>query len=362
MFYRDAGQFKSDYTKDQQIFPIRQDRWIIGALLVFAFFVVPFIGNDYWLNAVLIPFVIFSLAALSLNLVTGYAGQLSLGTAAFMSVGAYAAYNFYMRVPGMPLIGSFILGGICAAMVGFVFGLPSLRVRGFYLVVSTLMAQFFVEWALSNYSWFSFTTAIYNTSGLNYVPKMTVFGYELATPASRYLLALSFLVVLALLAKNLVRGHTGRDWMAVRDMEIAADIIGVNTRRAKLLAFTVSSFYCGIAGSLYFFVYLGILDKHNFDLNLSFTILFMVIIGGMGSILGGLLGAAFITLFPIFLSNSTNALFGTSFTASIRGNVEIIIYGTLVIVFLIVEPRGLAQFWQNAKQKFRSWPLPPEEM
>jgi branched-chain amino acid transport system permease protein len=360
MLYRETGQFKTSYAADQQLFPIRQDRYGIWIFLACAFFVIPFFGNDYWLNAVLIPFLVFSLAALSLNLVTGYAGQLSLGTAAFMSVGAYTAYNFYIRVPGMPLLASFALGGIFAAALGFIFGLPSLRLKGFYLVVSTLMAQFFVEWALSNYSWFSFTNVLYNTSGLLYVPKMTVFGYELDSPAKRYLLALSFLVVLTLLAKNLMRSHTGRSWRAVRDMEIAADIVGINSTRAKLLAFTISSFYCGITGALYFFIYLGILDKHNFDLNLSFTILFMVIIGGMGSILGGLFGAAFITLFPIILSNSSNALFGTNLTASIRGNVEIIIYGSLVILFLIVEPRGLAQLWQTAKQKLRSWPLPPE--
>jgi len=155
MLYREAGQFKATYATDQQIFPIRQDRIAIGALLVFAFVAVPLIANEYWLEAILVPVLIFSLAALGLNLLTGYAGQLSLGTAAFMAVGAFAAYNFMLRVPGMPLLVAFALAGICAALVGIVFGLPSLRIKGFYLAVATLAAQFFVVWALTKFPWFS---------------------------------------------------------------------------------------------------------------------------------------------------------------------------------------------------------------
>src|SRR4030095_8573020 len=151
MLYREAGQFKSTYAADQQIFPIAQDRVAVGVLIVVAFGIVPLIANQYWLSAILIPFLIFSLAALGLNLLTGYAGQLSLGTAAFMAVGAFAAYNFMLRVPGMPMLAAFALGGVCAALVGIVFGLPSLRIKGFYLAVATLAAQFFVVWALTKF-------------------------------------------------------------------------------------------------------------------------------------------------------------------------------------------------------------------
>ena len=298
MLYREAGQFKTSYAEDQQIFPIRQDRFAMIALLVVAFVVVPLTANQYWLSAILIPFLIFSLAALGLNILTGYAGQLSLGTAAFMAVGAFAAYNFVLRVPGMPILVAFVLAGICAALVGIVFGLPSLRIKGFYLAVATLAAQFFVVWALTKFAWFS----NYSTSGVISAQKMSILGYTFESPAAKYLLTLSVVAVLALAAKNMVRSSAGRAWMAVRDMDVAAAVIGIRLMQTKLLAFAVSSFYCGVAGALYAFAYLGTVEPEGFNLDLSFRILFMVIIGGMGSILGSFLGAAFIVLIPIFLN------------------------------------------------------------
>src|SRR5215472_1060036 len=211
MLYREAGQFNATYATDQQIFPIRQDRVAVFALLAFAFVAVPLIANEYWLEAILVPVLIFSLATLGLNLLTGYAGQLSLGTAAFMAVGAFGAYNFMLRVPGMPLLLAFVLGGMCAALVGIVFGLPSLRIKGFYLAVATLAAQFFVVWALTKFPWLSNNS----TSGVITAQKMTILGYSFDTPVPKYLLVLSIVVVLALAAKNLVRGSVGRAWMAV---------------------------------------------------------------------------------------------------------------------------------------------------
>ncbi len=357
MLYRESGQFKSSYAADQQIFPIRQDRIALVALLVFAFAVVPLIANQYWLSAILTPFLIFALAALGLNLLTGYAGQLSLGTAAFMAVGAFAAYNFVLRVPGIPILVAFVLAGICAALVGIVFGLPSLRIKGFYLAVATLAAQFFVVWALTHFGWFS----NYSSSGVVTAQKISILGVEFDTPVRKYLLTLSIVGLLALGAKNMVRSSIGRSWMAIRDMDVAAEVIGIRMLRTKLMAFAISSFYCGVAGALYAYCYLGTVEPEGFNLDLSFRILFMIIVGGVGSILGSFLGAGFIVLFPIFLNTIAAPIertLGFNLPPGLMSNLELMIFGALIIFFLIVEPHGLARLWQIGKEKLRLWPFP----
>ncbi len=357
MLYREAGQFKTSYAADQQIFPILQDRIAMGALLVVAFVVVPLVADQYWLSALLTPFLILGLAALGLNILTGYAGQLSLGTAAFMAVGAFMAYNVELRIPGMPIIGSFIIGGLCAALVGIVFGLPSLRIKGFYLAVATLACQFFVLWALQRFGWFSNNSS----SGVITAQKIEILGYAFDTPVGKYLVTLAVVVVLSLLAKNLVRSETGRAFMAVRDMDVAAGVIGIRLMHTKLLAFAISSFYCGVAGALYAYCYLGTVEPEAFNLDLSFRILFMIIIGGVGSILGSYLGAAFITLFPIFLNLASQAIAhatGFEISHAVVSNLELMIFGALIIFFLIVEPHGLARLWQITKEKLRLWPFP----
>jgi branched-chain amino acid transport system permease protein len=357
MLYREAGQFKSTYAEDQQIFPIRQDRIAVALLLAVAFVVVPMVANQYWLSAILTPFLIFALAALGLNILTGYAGQLSLGTAAFMAVGAFMAYNFVLRMPWLGIIPSFILAGICAAAVGIVFGLPSLRIKGFYLAVATLACQFFVLWAIQRIGWFTNDSA----TGVITAQTIGIFGYTFDSPESKYLLTLGIVAVLALLAKNLMRSETGRAFMAVRDMDVAASVIGIPMMKTKLLAFAISSFYCGVAGALYAYTYLGTVEPEAFTLDLSFRILFMIIIGGVGSILGSFLGAAFITLLPIFLNvlfGAASQTFGLDISHAIVSNIELMIFGGLIIFFLIVEPHGLARLWQIAKEKLRLWPFP----
>jgi len=357
MFYREAGQFKASYAQDQQIFPIRQDRIAMGALLAVAFVIVPLTANQYWFAAILTPFLIFSLAALGLNILTGYAGQLSLGTAAFMAVGAFMAYNIELRVPGMPILGSFILAGLCAALVGVVFGLPSLRIKGFYLAVATLACQFFVLWALQRFGWFS----NYSSSGVITAGKIDILGYPITTAAEKYLLTLAIVAVMALAAKNLMRSATGRAFMAVRDMDVAAAVIGIPLLKTKLIAFAISSFYCGIAGALYAFSYLGTVEPEAFNLDLSFRVLFMVIIGGMGSILGSFLGAGFIILLPIFLNvlfGAVSHLSGVEVQHAWLSNTEQILFGALIVFFLIAEPHGLARLWQIGKEKLRLWPFP----
>jgi len=357
MFYREAGQFKTSYDADLAIFPIRQDLIGVALIVAVAFIAVPLLATPYVVTGILIPFLILSLAALGLNILTGYAGQLSLGTAAFMAVGAFASYNFILRIPGMPILAAFVGGGIVAALFGVVFGLPSLRIRGFYLAVATLAAQFFILWLLTKVGWIS----NYSSSGVITAQQIVILGYAFTTPEAKYLLILSIVSIMALAAKNLARSNVGRSWMAVRDMDVAAEVIGIRLMRAKLLAFAVSSFYCGVAGALFAFAYLGTVEPEAFSLDLSFRILFMVIIGGVGTVLGSFLGSAFVTLLPVLLSISVRYLdsnLGLHIPESMISNLELMLFGGFIIFFLIVEPHGLARLWQIAKEKLRLWPFP----
>ena len=357
MIYRENGQFKTSYRADNQIFPILQDRIIVGLFLVLAFAVVPLLASDYLFRAIIIPFLILSLAALGVNVLVGYCGQISLGSGAFMAVGAYGAYNFFVRLPGMPLIAALVLGGLCATVFGIFFGLPSLRVKGLYLAVATLAAQFFSDWMFLRIKWFTNDSP----SGSVSVAGLQVLGLPIDSALSKYWLCLSILVVVSLLAKNLVRGAVGREWMAIRDMDVAAAVIGIRPMYAKLSAFAVSSFIIGIAGALWAFVYLGAWEPAAFSVDISFRLLFMVIIGGLGSILGGFLGAAFITILPIALSQALPAvagLFGMQVSTAAVSHAELMIFGGLIVWFLIVEPHGLARLWAEAKQKLRLWPFP----
>ncbi len=357
MFYRENGQFKTSYRADQQIFPITQDRVAVLLIIAAAFLVVPLLSTDYMFRAILIPFLIMALAALGVNILVGYCGQISLGSGAFMAVGAYAAFNFFVRVPGIPLLLALVLGGVCSAAFGILFGLPSLRVKGLYLAVATLAAQFFSDWMFLRIKWFTNDAP----SGSVSVSGLQVLGQPIETPLSKYLLCLSILVVIGLLAKNLVRSAIGREWMAIRDMDVAASVIGIRPMYAKLTAFAVSSFIVGVAGALWGFVYLGSWEPAAFSINQSFNLLFMVIIGGMGSIMGSFFGAAFIVLLPIFLNQFLpllGALVGVQISTSGISHAELMIFGALIVWFLIVEPHGLAKLWSIGKQKMRLWPFP----
>ncbi|MDP3422870.1 MAG: branched-chain amino acid ABC transporter permease [Burkholderiaceae bacterium] len=357
MFYRENGQFKTNYRTDQQIFPIAQDRWAVLGLIAFAFIGVPMLADEYMFRAILIPFVILALAALGVNILVGYCGQISLGSGAFMAVGAYMAYNTYVRVEGMPLIIALLSGGFFATLVGVVFGIPSLRVKGLYLAVATLAAQFFCDWAFSRIGWFTNNSS----SGSVAVSNLSLLGWRIDTPVEKYLFCLGFLVVFALLAKNLVRGAVGREWMAIRDMDVAAAVIGIRPMYAKLSAFAVSSFIIGVAGGLWAFVNLGSWEPAAFNIDRSFQLLFMVIIGGMGSIMGSMFGAAFIVVLPIFLNQFlpwTGGLVGLDISTALVSHIEFMIFGALIVWFLIVEPHGLAKLWSIAKQKLRLWPFP----
>jgi branched-chain amino acid transport system permease protein len=353
MLYREVGQFKTSYVKDMAIFPIAQDRWFVLGVVAFVFLGVPVLASNYLYTEILIPVLILSLAAIGLNILTGYCGQLSLGTGGFMAVGAYAAYNLALRLPETNIIVVFAFAGLMAMLVGIVFGLPSLRIKGFYLAVATLAAQFFIEWMFARVKWFT----NYSPSGSVAVNNVELFGVTIDTPAKKYLLVLVIVAVLALAAKNLVRGRIGRTWMAIRDMDIAAEILGIKLLHGKLLAFAVSSFYVGIAGALWAFMRLGSWEPLAFDINRSFQVLFMIIIGGLGSILGSFLGAAFIVVTPIVL-NQLPTWFGIPMSTALISHIEFMLFGVLIVFFLIVEPHGLARLWAIAKDMLRLWPFP----
>ena len=357
MFYRENGQFKTSYKADQQIFPIAQDRWGVLLIVAFAFFAVPFLADEYMMRAILIPFLILSLAALGVNILVGYCGQISLGSGAFMAVGAYAAYNFFVRVEGLPLIVCLLMGGFFATLVGMFFGIPSLRVKGLYLAVATLAAQFFCDWAFLRIKWFTNDSA----SGTASVSDLQVFGFPINTPFEKYIFCLSFLVVFGLLAKNLVRSAIGREWMAIRDMDVAAAVIGIRPMYSKLSAFAVSSFIVGVAGALWAFVYLGSWEPAAFSVDRSFQLLFMVILGGMGSIMGSFFGAGFIVILPVIINHALpwlGDLVGIPVSTAALTHAEQMIFGALIVWFLIVEPHGLAKLWSVGKQKLRLWPFP----
>jgi branched-chain amino acid transport system permease protein len=357
MFYREAGDFKTTYVDDNQTFPIKFDRYRYYAVLFFAFLIVPFVINDYWVNAVFMPFLIYAIAAIGLNILVGYCGQVSLGTGGFMAVGAYAVYKLMTAFPEVSIFIHILLAGGVTAMVGVAFGLPSLRIKGFYLAVATLAAQFFLVWLFNKVPWFY----NYSASGQISAPERTVFGIAVTGPNTSawatYLFCLVFVTICAILARNLTRGTTGRKWMAIRDMDIAAEIIGVDPLKSKLSAFAVSSFFIGVSGALFFSVYLGAVEVGEvFGINKSFLVLFMIIIGGLGSIFGSFAGAAFLVLLPVLLKNVLVGMLG--WPTDLAAHLEFMIVGALIIIFLIAEPHGLAQLWRVAKEKLRLWPFP----
>ncbi|MCB1417817.1 MAG: branched-chain amino acid ABC transporter permease [Notoacmeibacter sp.] len=363
MLYREAGDFKSTYAADQQTFPIRSERWLFWAAMAFAFIAVPLWlamspeSAPYWVKAILLPFLVWSMVALGLNILTGYCGQVSLGTGGFMAVGAFACYKFMTAFPDLNIIIVIILSGGVTAAVGVLFGLPSLRIKGFYLAVATLAAQFFLVWMFNKFAWFY----NYSASGQITAPERTVLGVAVTGPNSvpwaTYLLALFMVFTFAWVARNLTRGRIGRSWMAMRDMDIAAEIMGVSPLQAKLSAFAVSSFYIGMGGAMLFSIYLGAAEvTEAFGIDKSFAALFMVIIGGLGSILGSFLGAAFIVLFPVLLKNVM--VNGMGWPTDLAAHFQIMIVGALIVFFLIVEPHGLAQLWRLTKEKLRLWPFP----
>ena len=320
-------------------------------LMVLAFLVIPMtITTGYWYSSILIPWLCLALAAIGQQIVMGYAGQLSLGAAGFMAAGAFACFNLILRVPDLPFFGALIISGLVAAAFGILFGLPSLRVRGIYLMVATLASQFFIVWMIDKFGWFK----NYDSSGIITAQNIVIMGKAYTSPIDMYYVIVIVVTALTLLAMNMVRGSAGRNWMAVRDMDIAAESMGVSLLKAKLEAFAISAFYCGVAGALFAFTYLKSLEPVAFDIKLSFKVLFMVILGGLGTINGAFIGAAFILLFPVLLNFLGNNVFHGMIDATIISSIEQIVFGVLMIVFMIYEPLGMAKLWETIKIKVSS--------
>lgn len=357
MLYRTAGQFKTSYTSDQALFPVRQDAVLLMIIVGFAFVILPMTASEFAFQTLLIPILIYSLAAMGLNILTGYAGQLSLGTGAFMGVGAYACYKMITLMPDLNPVIAILLSGFFSAGVGVVFGIPSLRIKGFYLAIATLAAQFFLVWLFEKWGWLY----NYNASGAIQVPNMDMFGITVGGPRAasitQYYVVLGVVSLLTLLCINLTRGNLGRTWKATRDMDIAAELIGINLMKSKLTAFAVSSYIIGVSGALFVFMWRGAAEPNLFDIPLSFRVLFIAIIGGLGSIMGNYLGAILIVGLPVVLNTVPEAI-GLDIKSSTVEHLNIMMIGSLIIFFLIIEPHGLARLWALIREKLIIWPFP----
>jgi branched-chain amino acid transport system permease protein len=351
MLYRECGNYKDTYASDMAIFPIPLDRWGFIVMLFLAFVIVPLFASEYLITNIIIPFYCFALSAFGLNVLAGYAGQISIGHAAFMAIGAYASFILYGRY-GVPLIPSILGAGIVSSIVGVFFGLPSLRIKGFYLAISTLASQFIIEWVIVHVQWIS--GGVFGTIE---APKMFILGWAIDSPVKKYYLTLCLMILLITIGKNLVRGQLGRNLMAIRDVDYAAEIIGVNLYRDKLIAFAIATFYAGVAGSLITFCYVGAANIEEFNVMTSFALMGMIIIGGLGTVLGSFFGAGFFVMLPIAINQSLGT-FMEMVPADILANIESIIFGGLIVFFLIVEPYGMARLWHTIKDKMRLWPFP----
>jgi branched-chain amino acid transport system permease protein len=353
MLHREAGVFKTSYAADMALYPLPIARWAVaGVALLFAV-IVPLVLHDYYLSIFNLVFIAI-VGALGLNILVGYTGQISVGHAAFMSVGAYTAANLAVKLD-LPFWITLPAGGLMAALIGAVVGIPSLRIKGLYLAIATLASQLIIEWVINH------TPAISGGAQASIeVPRPTVFGVQLKTQGQLYLFLLFFAVLAIVATLNLVRSRIGRAFVAIRDQDIAAEIIGINIYRYKLLAFAISSFYAGVCGVLYTY-YFGIANYEAFQIGVSIDYLAMIIVGGLGSVLGSVLGAAFITMLPIVIRWSVEAFGGLlldpSHLPAITASLRLVIFGFLIIFFLVVEPEGLNRLWRNIRNYFRVWPF-----
>jgi branched-chain amino acid transport system permease protein len=353
MFHRETGVFKTSYAADMALYPLPIARGTIIALLVLFIVIVPMVFGEYYLS--IINLVLISIVgALGLNILVGYTGQISIGHAAFMSVGAYTAANLAVRA-GLPFWITLPAGGLMAAMVGAVVGIPSLRIKGLYLAIATLAGQLIIEWIINHVPWISG-----GTQASIQVPRPSLFGCELKTQSELYFFLLFFALIAIVAALNLVRSRIGRAFVAIRDQDVAAEIIGIDIFRYKLIAFAISSFYAGVCGVLYTY-YFGIANYEQFQIGVSIDYLAMIIIGGLGSVLGSILGAAFVALLPLVIRTLMESVSGIFFDASematVVSSMRLIIFGTLIIVFLVLEPEGLNRLWRNIRNYFRVWPF-----
>ena len=340
------GTFKESYVADAALFDSRTQRaWLMVAAA--ALVLLPFVANDYWLYmACLVAINIAS--STGLNLLTGYTGLVSLGQAAFMGLGAYTVAILQIRW-GTPLLLNLVAGGAVAMLGGIVVGVPSLRVKGLYLAIVTIAATFIAHFLFAN---FEFTGG---TSGLSMSPGR-LFGVELDSSFRLYWLIVPLTILMLLGSANLFRTRIGRAFIAIRDRDISAEVLGIPLLRYKLLSFGLSSFYAGVAGGLWAYFF-RVVTPESFPLLMSIFFLAAIIVGGMGSILGGILGAVFMTMVPELLKLVFDLLPNSTQYTVFLSPVRTIIFGLLIIGFLVFEPHGLAEVWRRIRRFFHLWPF-----
>lgn len=353
MLHRESGVFKTSYAADMALYPLPIARWTVLAIVVLFAVILPLSLHEYYLSIINLS-LIAVVGALGLNILVGYTGQISVGHAAFMSVGAYMAANLAVKL-GLPFWITLPAGGLMAALIGAIVGIPSLRIKGLYLAIATLAGQLIIEWIINH------TPAISGGAQASIqVPRPALWGYELRTQGQLYFFLLFFSALAIVATLNLVRSRIGRAFIAIRDQDIAAEIIGINIFRYKLLSFAISSFYAGVCGVLYTY-YLGIANYEQFQIVVSIDYLAMIIIGGLGSVLGSILGAVFVTMLPIVLRLAMEPLAGMFFSpgemSSVIASTRLVLFGGLIIFFLVVEPEGLNRLWRNIRNYFRVWPF-----
>ncbi|MFH0998122.1 MAG: branched-chain amino acid ABC transporter permease [Pseudomonadota bacterium] len=343
-----CGDFKETYLQDEAIFqslPVK-----VSLALFFVFLLLfPFMANAYLLYmANMIGFAV--IGAVGLKLLTGFNGQVSLGHAAVVGVGAYSSAILITRY-GLSFWVSLPIAGLVSALAGTIIGLPSFRVKGLYLCIATLASQFILEFIFVH--WESMTNGI---TGIH-IPPPQIGDFKFATEKDFYWITLFFAVLAVGYARNLIRSRMGRAFVAIRDRDLSAEIIGINLLHYKLSAFAISSFYAGITGALWM-SFLKVVTPEHFPFILSIQFLAMVIIGGMGSILGSIFGAVFMTIVPELLNYITGVV-----NMQAPGYEQFfiplkeVVFGGLIIIFLIFEPHGLAEIWNRFKNFFRLWPF-----
>ncbi len=353
MLHRESGVFKTSYAADMALYPLPIARWTVATIVVLFAVVLPVLLGEYYLSIINLSLIAI-VGALGLNILVGYTGQISVGHAAFMSVGAYTAANLAVHFQ-LPFWATLPAGGLMAAFIGAIVGIPSLRIKGLYLAIATLASQLIIEWIINH------TPAISGGAGASIqVPRPELWGLQMKTQGELYFFLLFFAALAILATLNLVRSRIGRAFVAIRDQDIAAEIIGINIFRYKLLAFAISSFYAGVCGVLYTY-YFGIANYEAFQIGVSIDYLAMIIIGGLGSVLGTIFGAIFVTMLPIALRLAMEPLGGLIFDAgelsSIIASTRLVLFGCLIIFFLVVEPEGLNRLWRNIRNYFRVWPF-----
>ncbi|SEO58480.1 branched-chain amino acid ABC transporter permease [Aquisalimonas asiatica] len=352
MFYRLSGVHHTRYETARRLWPVPADRWQVWILLALAV-AAPLYMSDLYLSSYMLPWLVWSAAALSLTLLMGVAGQLHFGFAAVMAIGAYSSIHIVRA--GWPFEIALIGAGLTAAFIGCLFGAAALRVKGLYLVMATLAMQYLVDWVIINVPAISG-----GAQATLQTPDVTFLFVPMQSDAALYYGALLWAVIVTLLVLNIKRTSFGRALVAVRDKDYAASIIGVNSFKYKLLAFFTSSFLGGVSGAVLAFCYYQAVTPEQFGFNVSIQLVAMVLVGGLGSVIGAYLGAGFVLLAPIFLTNMVAyaAIQGwLTVSSNLLAHIPLMAYGALIIGFLLFEPLGLAKIYDNIRKYFLVWPF-----